>query len=273
MMRALWMLALVAGVAGLAPPAVAEPEELEATPAYGFTKGFDDERGDAEVVDANHDGTSDLGNILDTIDHLMSVGVVFDDTDGQGHIPVRRSDGHYHMACVDLLLVTYRKAGYSFGDRSGHFRSVSTLLQQVQRDRRFHYYPGPAANPRLVDWSPRTPFRVGDMIFVQYDDNNDRHSGIVTGVDPTTGFPSFITQVSIYAENEGIHRSTFNEFFSLRCRQLTGWARPAAWDAAPLPPEERPLTVKPAQPVRRVLPKISSQIHGLSIARDAALRH
>ena len=67
--------------------------------------------------------------------------------------------------------------------------------------------------------------------------------------------------------------TTFNEFFSLRCRQLTGWARPAAWDSAPLPPEERRLTVKPAQPVRRALPKNRSQLSVHPIADRARLQY
>lgn len=223
-LRSWTLAALLAG--GLAPvgPVVAEPNE---------------------VVDANDDGESDLANILGAIDHLKSVGVVFDDNDGQGHIPVRRRDGKYHMACVDLLLVAYRAAGYGLGTRQ-----VAAVLQHVRRNPKFHYYPGPGVNPRVEKWLPEQPFRVGDMVFISYDDNNDRHSGIVTGVDPTTGLPSYITQVSIYNDNEGLHRSTFNAFFSLKCRQLIGWARPAAWDDAPMPAEEIALTVTPAQPVR-----------------------
>lgn len=197
---------------------------------------------DEEFVDANGDGKSDLANILESIDNLHRVGVKFDDTDGQGHIPVKRRDGRYHMACIDLLLVAYRAAGYSLGSRQ-----VVAVLEHVKRSPKYHFYEGPEANPRVEKWLPEKPFRVGDMIFVEYEDNYDRHSGIVTGVDPATGLPSYITQVSIYNDNEGLHRSTWNGFFSLKCRQLTGWARPAAWDHAPMPAEEVPLTVTPVK--------------------------
>lgn len=185
-------------------------------------------------------GAADLDAILGRIAELDRVGVVFDDTDPGGSVPVRRSDGKYHMCCIDLLNVAYRAAGY---DLRSAGRQVSNLVRVIRRDPRFQFYPGPNVNPWLANWKPKEPFRVGDMIFVHYDDNHDRHSGIVTGVDPKTGLPSYITQVSIYSDNLGLHRSTFDGFFSLRCRQLTGWARPKAWNGAPISPTERALMV------------------------------
>lgn len=190
----------------------------------------------------------DLDAILARIDELDKTGVVFDDTDGGGSVPVKRRDGKYHMCCIDLLNVAYRNAGIQL---PGAGRSVANLVSLIKRDKRFVYYPGPGVNPWLSGWKTKVPFRVGDMVFVHYDDNHDRHSGIVTGVDPETGMPSYITQVSFYSDNKGLHRTTYAGFFSLRCRQLTGWARPVAWNSQPVGETEKKLMVKaPVVPIK-----------------------
>lgn len=200
-----------------------------------------------ELPDINGDGLPDVDNVLRQIDHLASVGVMFDDEDKDGNIPNRGKDGKYRMACVDLLNVCYRAAGYDIPSAmkggpllgkndpkacgSGAFRQIDKVVPWLKRNPNFHYYKTPEIN--LVAnrrWRPRVPFKIGDMLFVHYDDATDRHSGIVTGVDPSTGLPTHITNCSIYNENQGLHRATVDEFFSLKCRMLSGYARPASWD-------------------------------------------
>ena len=44
------------------------------------------------------------------------------------------------------------------------------------------------------------------------------------------GLPSTVAQISTYTPTGSIHRSTWREFFWLKCRTLTGWARPALWE-------------------------------------------
>lgn len=220
----------------------------------------------ADLPDANKDGVPDVENILNRIDVLANVGVKFDDEDVQGHLPMRRKDGKYHMACIDLPLVVYRAAGYDIAGamvggplfntaakpesiKSGRFRQIVYVVDWMKKQKDFNFYQTPEAGNLALNksWRPAVPFRLGDMVFVHYDDASDKHSGIVTGVDPATGLPTHITQVSIYNENQGMHRSTLEEFFSLKCRVLTGYARPATWDggrpvpqalAAPLPPKK-----------------------------------
>ena len=219
-----------------------------------------------EAADVNGDGVSDVDAILRTIDALAGVGVKFDDEDKDGYLPALRRDGKYHMACIDLLHVCYRAAGYDIpramiggllldpdrvpsGRNTGYTRSVVNTIDFLKRSPNFHFYQSPEIN--LVAnrrWHPRVPFRIGDMLFVHYNDANDRHSGIVTGVDDATGLPTHITQVSIYNENQGLRRATIDEFFALKCRMLTGYARPACWDGQPI--------VDPA-PLR---PKVDTQI-------------
>ncbi|MBI4865200.1 MAG: hypothetical protein HY815_33805 [Candidatus Riflebacteria bacterium] len=222
----------------------------------------------ASAPDVNGDGKPDVKNILDRVDQLHKDGVIFDESAPMGHIPVRGRKGRYPMVCIDLIYVAYRAAGYDLLSAmtggplfkkdappprgAGGLRLVTRLLAFVKKSPHFHYYDGPdlnlAAHPK---WRPRTPFRVGDMLLIHYDDNADRHSGIVTGVDPNTGLPTYITQVSIYTATEGMHRSTLDEFFSVVDRRLTGWARPALWDQAPMSAEERALTVPlPPEPPR-----------------------
>jgi hypothetical protein len=192
--------------------------------------------------DANHDGKPDLHTIMGILSHLERQGVAYDDRDPGGNVPELRSDGRYHMVCVDLLTVAYRNAGYSFLGRQ-----VVRLREQVMRDPRMKYFAGPDANPLPGSWRPATPMRVGDMVFARYDDTPEYHAGIVSGVDPRTGLPTHVTQISSYTPTGGIHRSTWREFWWLRCRRLMGWARPAAWDAGPVTELERSLTV-PAPP-------------------------
>jgi len=212
------------------------------------------------VADANGDGRSDLKNILDRIAELERDKIVFDEDDSQGHVPARRRDGAYHMCCVDLILVAYRAAGYDIaaamcggkligGDFRrcrggvGRCRKVALVSDYAKREPLFHYYEGPDANLSSVRWTPKVRFRVGDMVFIRCRDNGDRHSGIVTGVDPKTGLPSYITQISFYSRNRSLHRSTLDEFFGVSCRQLTGYARPALWDSTPVTQEEQQLIV------------------------------
>jgi hypothetical protein len=203
-------------------------------------------------VDVNGDGRTDVQNILAKIDELAKVGVMFDDEDTKGHIPTMHKDGKYHMACVDLPIIVYRAAGYDLAGAmlgkpllnndvkpeeypSGKFRQIVHMLKWMKASPDFNFYPAPAINLNAhPGWRPKVPFRVGDLFFVHYDDASDRHSGIVTGVDHATGLPTHITQVSIYNENQGMHRSTLEEFFQLRCRVLTGYARPASWDGGKL---------------------------------------
>jgi hypothetical protein len=206
--------------------------------------------------DRNKDGKADVENILEKAEWLQHEGVIFDENDPGGHIPVRRKDGKFHMVCVDLLTVTYRAAGYKVPST----RLVTQLIGHVKKSKDFQWYEGPGQNLYRTTWRPETPFRVGDMIFVHYSDNKDRHSGLVTGVDPTTGLPSHITQISVYSENEGMCRSTFDGFFSLRCRMLTGWARPRAWDVSEPSDRELELTVKPSPAPAAPLPKFP--VHG-----------
>jgi hypothetical protein len=190
---------------------------------------------------------SPLGSVeklLGSIRFLEQTGVVYDEYDPSGHIPLRRADGRFHMVCIDLLTVCYRTAGYDFGDVD-YARRVAVLKDRIRFDNRFRFFPGPGFNPRLQPWRPPAPFRVGDMLFVRYDDAPEYHAGIVTGVDPRSGLPSHVTHISSYTPTGGIHRSTFREFFRLRCRQLVGWARPVAWDRTPPGPIERTLTVVP----------------------------
>ena len=219
-----------------------------------------------QVPDANHNGRADVDDILGCIDYCERAGVVFDDKDPLGHIPVRRPDRNYHMVCVDLVAVSYRTAGYAFGGdldpinrpgapfvNAGLYRQVVQMRARVQSDPRFRYFPGPGINPIPGGWRPPSAFRIGDMVFVHYNDAADYHIGIVTGVDPRTGLPSYVTEVSPYTPSGGLYRSTWREFFGLRCRVLTGWARPATWDGAPVSALERALTViPPPQPARSV---------------------
>lgn len=228
--------------------------------------------------DVNGDGVSDVDSILRKIDELARVGVKFDDEDKDGNVPMRRRDGKYHMACVDLLHIVYREAGIDIpssmsGGRllestadpkklgSGRFRQISHVVPWLRRNPNFHYYSTPEIN--LVGnrrWRPRTPFKTGDMIFVHYNDASDRHSGIVTGVDPATGLPTHITQVSIYNQNQGLHRASIDEFFALKCRMLSGYAHPASWEEAPIvdPTELR----APDAEVLARSPRRSRSLHG-----------
>ena len=198
----------------------------------------------SRFTDANGDGKPDLHTIMGILSHLERQGVVYDDRDPGGNVPELRSDGRYHMVCVDLLTVAYRNAGYSFLGRQ-----VVRLREQAMTDPRMRYVAGPDANPLAIAWRPAAPFRVGDMVFARYDDAPEYHAGIVSGVDPRTGVPTHVTQISSYTPTGGIHRSTWREFWWLKCRRLTGWARPAAWDTAPVTRLEESLTV-PAPPGR-----------------------
>jgi hypothetical protein len=206
--------------------------------------------------------TSPLGSVeklLGSIAFLEQTGVVYDEHDPDGHIPVRRFDGRYHMACIDLLTVCYRTAGYDFGPVIFH-RRVALLKERIRYDDRFRFFVGPGTNPRVHAWRPPAPFRVGDMLFVRYDDAPEYHAGIVTGVDPRTGLPAYVTHISGYTPTGGIYRSTYREFFRLRCRQLVGWARPVAWDRAPPGAVEKTLTVIP----RADGPCLPAQLFGVT---------
>ncbi|MBI4862789.1 MAG: hypothetical protein HY815_21380 [Candidatus Riflebacteria bacterium] len=230
----------------------------------------------ARPPDADGDGRSDLTCILGTIADLDKTGVVFDDESGGGDVPVRHRDGKYHMCCVDLLLVAYRSAGYDLaaGMRggtvimsrgrvkrpgAGGLRQVERVVRFVRKSPTFHWYEGPCVNLLGNPWRPGVAFRVGDMLFCHCANHDNRHSGIVTGVDPKTGLPSFITSISIHNDNRGLHRSTFDDFFAVRCRQLTGYARPASWDGSPPPPEEAALTVTPPPDPKRIVGPPMSQ--------------
>lgn len=208
----------------------------------------------APIADGNNDGRSDVDTILGIIAYLEREGVVYDDRDGGGHIPVRRADNKYHMVCVDLLTVCYRSAGYEFGGAkdpfaprtpSSYYRQTAHLQQRVASDPRFRYYPGPNINPVATAWKPDRPFRVGDMVFQKYSDTNEYHVGIVCAVDTRNGLPSQVAQISSYTPTGSIHRSTWREFFWLKCRTLTGWARPAIWETLPMGDTERALTGRP----------------------------
>jgi hypothetical protein len=218
----------------------------------------------SRLPDANRDGRTDLDQILGCLAYLERIGVVYDDRDHEGHVPVRRTDGRFHMVCVDLVTVCYRTAGYAFGgltdpvgQRVRDFRQVVNLRARVQADPRFRYFAGPMVNPVATRWRPTARFRVGDMVFVDYSDAREYHAGIVTGVDPRTGLPTTVAQISRYTPDGGLHGSTFAEFFALSCRRLTGWARPAVWDRAPMSALERSLTV-PARPRPRAWWRVST---------------
>lgn len=238
-----------------------------------------------ELPDANGDGLPDVDNILRQIDHLATVGVKFDDECKDGNVPNKNAkDGKYHLACVDLLNIAYRAAGYDIPSSmsggpllgkndpkklgSGSFRQIDNVVPWLMRNPNFHYFRTPeinlVANQR---WRPRVPFKIGDMVFVHYDDANDRHSGIVTGVDPATGRPTHITNCSIYNENQGLHRATIDEFFSLKCRMLSGYARPASWDGDPITDP-----VKLGPPVKEIMTR-TRKTHGTpEVARAAPRR-
>ena len=240
--------------------------------------------------DVNGDGLPDVQNILNRIDELATVGVKFDDEDQCGNVPERRADGKYLMACIDLVNVTYRAAGYDIPSAMsggkligattdpkkvghGNFRQIVTVLDWIKRNPNFHFYATPeinlVANKR---WRPDVPFKIGDMVFVHYDDATDRHSGIVTGVDEATGRPTHITNCSIYNENQGLHRATVDEFFALKCRMLTGHARPASWDGGSIvdPVQLRPMD-GPSESARRPTRPIhtASQASVPPVARPA----
>ena len=206
------------------------------------------------IADANNDGRSDVDTILGIIAYLQREGVVYDDHAGDGHIPTRHADGKFHMVCVDLLTVCYRSAGYEFGGAkdlggrgigSAYYRQSAHLQQRVMADPRFRYYAGPGVNPVATAWKPDHPFRVGDMVFSTYSDTGEHHTGIVTSVDTRNGLPSTVTQISSYTPTGSIHRSTWREFFWLKCRTLTGWARPALWETLPPGDTEKALTGRP----------------------------
>lgn len=239
--------------------------------------------GGAGAPDVNGDGKPDITNILEAADKLAVEGVVFDEGDPQGDVPVKRKDGKYHMCCIDLVTVGYRAAGYDLpsaivggpllvknsktGRRgAGAGRAVTAVIPLIKKNPTFRYIPGPGVNPRFTPWKPQVPFRVGDIVFVHYDDGPDRHSGIVSGVDPATGLPSYITQISLYSENNGLHRSTFSEFFSLRCRLLTGYGRPVAWDTSPMSVHEKALHVAAVEPRPRTFALGGGAFNGLGAA-------
>jgi len=201
-------------------------------------------------TDTNGDGLSDVDNILDEIDRLKKVGVVFDDEDSQGHIPIKRGDGLYHMACVDLILVAYRAAGYDLcralgggrlerdkaeglykkGDHGGSARLVVNLVAYVKKSPAFTYYDVWGTSPLDEPWYPEVPFQVGDILFLHYTDSKDRHSCIVTDVDDQTGLPTRVANISAYNPGEDLQEIPFEALFQLYCRRISGYVRPTVWN-------------------------------------------
>ena len=202
-------------------------------------------------IDADADGRPDSQEILQVVNLLRQQGVTFNDEDSLGHRPVIRN-GRYQMACVDLLLVAYRAAGYDlcsamrggpllrnldaqlldYRENGGNARRIASLIPYFKRAPEWRYFDAAGADPLDVNWVPRDPFQVGDMLFLHYvcDGSHDRHSGIVTAVDPT-GRPVRVAQISSYNPNEDLQEVTMPILFRLWCRRLTGHSRPAAWDA------------------------------------------
>ena len=203
--------------------------------------------------------------ILSKISELAATGVAFDDEGSDGYIPALHIDGRYHMACIDLVLVSYRAAGYDFIDLMNQrdapelgptarkischpvepkvsgkpeagvtgparSRSIVRLIEYLKSSSAFHYYDGQNSRPLDREWKPRMPFRIGDIVFLHYIDGPDRHSGIVTRVDPLSGLPAMVAQISPYNKVTDLQQTTLPELFRLKCRRLTGYARPARWD-------------------------------------------
>jgi hypothetical protein len=179
------------------------------------------------------DWSTDVSRIMGALEELGRIGVEFDDHDPEGYVPLLRADGRYHMACIDLVHVAYRAAGYDLmaflRSRHAPTRSVLALAQAMETSREYRYFPCPPVNPLETAWRPREPFRVGDILFLHYANSAEQHSGIVSSVDPS-GRPLRIAHVSPYNEEADFSESSLAELFQVSTRRLTGHARPAAWD-------------------------------------------
>ena len=195
----------------------------------------------------------EVEKIRTAVDMLQKKGVLFDDESPQGHVPKPGGDGRYRMACVDLILVTYRMAGYdfcqamnrgsaiqrpapefgSYDQPGGHARLLANLLPFLKRSKLFRVEHLEERRPTRKEWPKEHPMCVGDMIFFDYSCNSDRHSGIVMSVDKTTGAPDEIAHVSYYNDNQGLEISSLEKVFQVGCRGIQAYGRPAHWDEEP----------------------------------------